>query len=143
MSDSSSSFESTDSDSLFDVLPDKTVLDKFGDYKIDLDQFQKDEGRKEVVNIDFSSKFKLTFGLFQEALKRNEISERTLNLTKACIFLNPANYTVWYFRRIILFELEKDLNEEINFISGYRADLLIFCLRFLISLFSQFFSFHR
>ena len=126
MSDSSSSFESTDSDSLFDVLPDKTVLDKFGDYKIDLDQFQKDEGRKEVVNIDFSSKFKLTFGLFQEALKRNEISERTLNLTKACIFLNPANYTVWYFRRIILFQLGKDLNEEINFISECRADLLIF-----------------
>ena len=129
MSDSSSSFESTDSDSLFDVLPDKTVLDKFGDYKIDLDQFQKDEGRKEVVNIDFSSKFKLTFGLFQEALKRNEISERTLNLTKACIFLNPANYTVWYFRRIILFQLGKDLNEEINFISECRADLLVifFC----------------
>lgn len=117
MSDSSSSYESTDSDSLFDVLPDKTVLDKFADYKLDLDEFQANEDQKEVVNIDFSTKFKHTFGLFQEALKRNEISDRTLNLTKACIFLNPANYTVWYFRRIILFELEKDLTEEISFIS--------------------------
>ena len=127
MSDSSSS---TDSDSLFDVLPDKTVLDKFADYKIDLDQFEANKDLKELVNIDFSSKFKLTFGLFQEALKRNEISERTLDLTKACIFLNPANYTVWYFRRIILFGLEKDLYEEISFISEYRrAALSLFTIR--------------
>lgn len=119
MSDTSSSYESSDSDSLFDVLPDKTVLDKFEDYKTDLDEFLKQENRQEVVNIDFSKKFKHTFALFQEALKRNEISERTLNLTKACIFLNPANYTVWYFRRIILFELNKDLYEEISFISEY------------------------
>ena len=115
MSDSSSAYESdSDSDSLFDILPGQTVLDKFDDYKIDLDQLKK---QTELVNIDFSTKFMITFGLFQEALKRNEISDRTLNLTKACIFLNPANYTVWYFRRVILFELSKDLNEEINFIS--------------------------
>lgn len=117
MSDSSSSYESTDSDSLFDVLPDKTVLDKFADYKTDLDQFQMNEENNDVIKIDFSTKFKITYGLFQEALKRNEISERTLNLTKACIFLNPANYTVWYFRRIILFQLGKNLNEEMDFIS--------------------------
>ena len=114
-SSSSSPGDSSSSDSIFDLLPDQTVLDKFEDYKIDLDEFRN----QTVVKIDFSSKFMTVFALFQEALKRNELSERTLNLTKACIFLNPANYTIWYFRRLILFELNKDLNEEITFISKF------------------------
>ena len=116
MSSSSSSSSDSSSDSIFDLLPDQTVLDKFEDYKIDLDEFRN----QTVVNIDFSSKFMTIFALFQEALKRNELSERTLNLTKACILLNPANYTIWYFRRLILFALNKDLNEEITFISKFK-----------------------
>lgn len=118
---SSSSFDSTLSDtsedsSLFELLPDQKILDKFEDYKMDLDGYQD---IKSIAKIDFSTKFMMTFGLFQEAIKRNELSERTLSLTKACIFLNPANYTVWYFRRLILAELNKDLKDEINFISKF------------------------
>lgn len=126
MSDSSSLYDSSDSDSIFDLLPDKTILSKFEDYKLDLEQLAKDKGT-EVINIDFSTKFMVTFALFQEALKLDERSERTLSLTEACIFLNPANYTVWYFRRVILFDLNKDLNEEINFISMffYHSNLSI------------------
>lgn len=118
MSDSSqSSYESSsESESLFEILPDLRIVDKFEDYRANVKEIEAAED-KSTVAIDFSKKFMTTFALFQEALKRNEISERTLTLTRSCIKLNPANYTVWYFRRIILFTLNKDLNEEITFIS--------------------------
>jgi protein farnesyltransferase/geranylgeranyltransferase type-1 subunit alpha len=50
-------------------------------------------------------------------LKSNEISERAFELSKDAALLNPANYTVWYYRRRLLNELGKDYNEELEFIS--------------------------
>lgn len=57
------------------------------------------------------------FGYFRAVLKLNEKSERVLELTKDAALLNPANYTVWHFRRLILDELKSDLNDELDFIS--------------------------
>ena len=42
---------------------------------------------------------------------------RAFNLTKHAAMLNPANYTVWYYRRILLKELNLDLNQELAFIT--------------------------
>ncbi len=55
-------------------------------------------------------------------MKTNEISERAFDLTKDAALLNPANYTVWYYRRLLLKALNKDLKEELNFITEVIKD---------------------
>lgn len=52
---------------------------------------------------------------FRGVLKINEYSERTLALTLDVIEANPANYTVWYFRRRVLEALGSDLKPELQF----------------------------
>jgi len=37
---------------------------------------------------------------FRAILKKNEISQRALDLTSKVINGNPANYTAWHFRRL-------------------------------------------
>lgn len=39
-------------------------------------------------------------------------------MTYKALKLNPANYTVWFYRRILLRELGKDLNQELKLISN-------------------------
>jgi len=40
-----------------------------------------------------------------------------LELTTEAAWLNPANYTLWQYRRSILRELKKDLHDEMKFVS--------------------------
>ncbi|RUS18681.1 protein farnesyltransferase [Endogone sp. FLAS-F59071] len=47
---------------------------------------------------------------------KNELSERALELTTQIINMNPAHYTIWNYRQKILFELKKDLKQELDFI---------------------------
>lgn len=46
------------------------------------------------------------------------MSYRGLDITASCVWLNPANYTVWQYRRKILKALEKDLWNELEFTDG-------------------------
>jgi protein farnesyltransferase/geranylgeranyltransferase type-1 subunit alpha len=55
------------------------------------------------------------FAYFRAILHANELSERALELTTTCSQLNPANYSVWQFRRNVLKALEKDLEAEFKF----------------------------
>jgi protein farnesyltransferase/geranylgeranyltransferase type-1 subunit alpha len=59
---------------------------------------------------------------FRAVLKNNEISERALELTKEVIALNAANYTAWYYRRVCLFALEKDLEQEMQYANQMTED---------------------
>lgn len=43
-------------------------------------------------------------------------------MTKDAALLNPANYTVWYYRRLLIKALNKDLKEELNFITEVIQD---------------------
>ena len=58
------------------------------------------------------------FDYFRAILKLNEKSERAFQLSKDAALLNPANYTVWYYRRILIKELHLDLREELDFITN-------------------------
>ena len=48
-------------------------------------------------------------------MNSEEISERAFELTETCARLNPANYSVWEYRRKILKGLGKNLEEELQF----------------------------
>jgi len=58
-----------------------------------------DEG---VAAIAYSEAFRTAFGYWRALLARDERSERALQLTATCLAINPANYTVWHFRRLCL-----------------------------------------
>uniref|UniRef100_A0A0R3S1G7 Protein farnesyltransferase/geranylgeranyltransferase type-1 subunit alpha n=1 Tax=Elaeophora elaphi TaxID=1147741 RepID=A0A0R3S1G7_9BILA len=70
-----------------------------------------------AVRIETSDAFNDAFMYLRAVVLSNEMSERAFNLTLKCIDLNPANYTLWQYRRSLLKALNKDLNEEFNFIA--------------------------
>lgn len=91
------------------------ILFKDRDEWSDVTPLPQDDGPHSVVAIAYSQKFKDAYDYFRAVLKSGEKSERTLALTEACIWLNPANYTVWQYRREILKALEKNLYEELKY----------------------------
>ncbi|RNA16901.1 farnesyltransferase geranylgeranyltransferase type-1 subunit alpha [Brachionus plicatilis] len=83
----------------------------------DVSPINQDRETNDICRIAYTEKFNNVFGYFRAVLKTNEISERAFDLTYKAVMLNPANYTVWYYRRILLKELGKDLNQELKLIT--------------------------
>ncbi|XP_060526486.1 protein farnesyltransferase/geranylgeranyltransferase type-1 subunit alpha [Cylas formicarius] len=82
----------------------------------DVTPVAQDDGDHPVVAIDYTEAFKDCYDYFRAVVKNKEISERALELTKTATSLNPANYTVWQYRREILKGLNKDLEQELDYI---------------------------
>jgi len=83
----------------------------------DIKPIYQDDETNDIVRIAYTDTFKDVFDYFRAVLKLNEKSERAFELSKDAALLNPANYTVWYYRRLLIKELNMDLNEELEFIT--------------------------
>ncbi|EFX85035.1 hypothetical protein DAPPUDRAFT_209281 [Daphnia pulex] len=80
------------------------------------------EGPFPVVAIAYSDRFKDIFNYFRAIVLKNEISERAFQLTSDALELNPANYTVWQYRRTVLKGLEKSIPKELTFVRTIIED---------------------
>lgn len=58
------------------------------------------------------------FGYFRAIVARKEHSVRAMDLTTDALNLNPANYTVWQYRRDLLKSLNVDLHAELEFVGN-------------------------
>jgi protein farnesyltransferase/geranylgeranyltransferase type-1 subunit alpha len=56
--------------------------------------------------------------VFRAIVLSGEVSERVYNLTYPVISSLPSNYNVWFVRRKCIFQLQKDLREEIKYLNS-------------------------
>lgn len=87
----------------------------------DVRPIPQDDGPHPVVAIAYSHEFRETMDYFRAVYLANELSPRSLQLTKEAIALNPGNYTVWHFRRLVLEALNVDLCNERDFVDHVAA----------------------
>lgn len=82
----------------------------------DVQPIEQDDGPHPVVKIAYSNDFREIFNYVRACMKSQEISERALKLTYDAVRKNPANYTLWCYRRQVLDGLRSDLTAELKFI---------------------------
>lgn len=66
---------------------------------------QNEGAEPPVCSIAYAPEFIEAYDYLRALLRIDERSKRALDLTTLCLKLNPANYTVWHYRRRILIEL--------------------------------------
>ena len=128
----------TESDNEYEDVPSHIPYSHRPDWS-DVKPIEQDDGPHPVVKIAYSDRFCETFDYIRACMKSNEMSERALELTKDACQLNPANYTVWCYRRQLLKHLNSDLHEELSFIEHMIRDnpknyQVNFSVPFLISI---------
>lgn len=67
-----------------------------------------------VCRIAYKPDFAEAHNYMRAILKADERSARALRLTQLCLQQNPANYTVWHFRRLCLDSVGLDLQQDLD-----------------------------
>lgn len=75
---------------------------------------QYDESKPRLITINYAKEYTDAMDCFRAIVKKNELSERALELTEFLIDYNPAHYYVWKYRQDILIKLNYDLKEELQ-----------------------------
>jgi len=83
----------------------------------DLSPIPQDDGPYPICPITYTPEFTDTLNYFRAIIQKDERSRRALDITKEVIELNAANYTAWYYRRLILESIKADYREELKFVS--------------------------
>ncbi|KAI6214309.1 hypothetical protein M3Y94_00252300 [Aphelenchoides besseyi] len=99
-----------------DLVNSSPLYKDRADWK-DVSPIYMSDSENAIVRISHTDSFTDAFAYFRAILHQNEMSERALELTTMCSQLNPANYSVWQFRRNILKALNKNLDSEFKFSS--------------------------
>lgn len=79
----------------------------------DVAPVKQNDGPHPLAVIKYPHGFEEVHDYFRAVQQRNEFSHRALRLTADVIEQNSANYTVWYYRRRCLKELNSDLQAEL------------------------------
>ncbi|KAL0919138.1 hypothetical protein M5K25_011213 [Dendrobium thyrsiflorum] len=87
----------------------------------DVKPVPQDDGPNPVVPIAYRDDFRETMDYFRAVFLSGERSQRALNLTAEAISMNPGNYTVWYFRRLVLEAVNADLNDEMEYVNSVAS----------------------
>jgi protein farnesyltransferase/geranylgeranyltransferase type-1 subunit alpha len=84
----------------------------------DIEPLPTDEGgANPLAAIAYSEEYGEAMSYLRAIMAADESSLRALDLTKHLIGLNPAHYTVWLYRARVLFALQCDLAEELEWLN--------------------------
>jgi protein farnesyltransferase/geranylgeranyltransferase type-1 subunit alpha len=70
----------------------------------------------------YTEEYKKSLGLLKALQAKEEYSERAIFLTEQVIKLNPGHYTVWQYRYHNIINLQKDIDEELDWCEGIAID---------------------
>ncbi|KAI9671572.1 MAG: CAAX geranylgeranyltransferase alpha subunit [Caeruleum heppii] len=79
---------------------------------------QDDGGPNPLAAIAYTDAYSEAMSYLRAVMALQEYSDRVLELTERIVGMNPAHYTVWLYRAKCLFELDKDLGEEMRWLNG-------------------------
>eukprot|EP00043_Microstomoeca_roanoka_P025117 m.7617 g.7617 ORF g.7617 m.7617 type:complete len:312 (-) comp5259_c0_seq1:153-1088(-) len=88
----------------------------------DVQPVSESEPESAVCKIMYSPEYKRLMDIYRALLKAEELSQRALDLTTEIIVYNAAHYSVWHFRRRVLFAIDANLLDELSYMDEVIRD---------------------